>query len=246
MDWINKRFVKLMCLESPTKYNKYKVRCLCDCGKEKRVYYCDLKTGRTKSCGCIRQKMASVRAKKMGDENGGKNRLDIIGYKYNRLIAVKPTKERRGKSIIWEWLCDCGNVVYERIASIKKGNTKSCGCLNKEIRLLNIKKAYMNNKLEKHPNWLGGKSFEPYGIKFNRRFKERIRVRDNHTCQKCSIKQGFGKNELPYKLSIHHIDYDKQNNSLDNLISLCTTCHIKTNFNREYWTGFFNEVVFCG
>lgn len=32
---------------------------------------------------------------------------------------------------------------------------------------------------------------------------------------------------------IHHIDYNKMNNSLDNLMLLCRNCHGKTNFNRE-------------
>ncbi|NQU99405.1 MAG: HNH endonuclease [Parcubacteria group bacterium] len=41
------------------------------------------------------------------------------------------------------------------------------------------------------------------------------------------------------KLSIHHIDYNKQNNNPNNLISLCRKCHVKTNFNRNYWKYYF-------
>ncbi len=33
--------------------------------------------------------------------------------------------------------------------------------------------------------WLGGKSFEPYGVEFNRKLKEQIRERDNYRCQQC-------------------------------------------------------------
>ena len=32
----------------------------------------------------------------------------------------------------------------------------------------------------------------------------------------------------------------RTNNDPQNLISLCTSCHIKTNTNREYWKSYFN------
>lgn len=38
-------------------------KCVCDCGTEKNVRACDLKSGRTKSCGCYMKEMASKRAK---------------------------------------------------------------------------------------------------------------------------------------------------------------------------------------
>ena len=74
-----------------------------------------------------------------------------------------------------------------------------------------------------HWNWQGGKSFEPYSPEFNEELKERIRNRDNYRCQIC----GISENELNYALCIHHIDEDKKNNSLTNLISLCISCHMK-------------------
>ena len=77
------------------------------------------------------------------------------------------------------------------------------------------------NAMEKHPNWQGGKSFEPYGIDFNDALKEKIRKRDNYTCQLCGVKQ----EELGYKLHVHHIDHNKTNNTPSNLISLCLSCH---------------------
>jgi len=38
-------------------------RCVCTCGCEKNIRACDLKSGRTKSCGCYMKEMASQRAK---------------------------------------------------------------------------------------------------------------------------------------------------------------------------------------
>ena len=89
-----------------------------------------------------------------------------------------------------------------------------------------------------HPNWLGGISFEPYGLEFNEDLKEVIRNRDRRKCQIC------GKTELENckKLDCHHIDYNKKNNNPNNLIALCFTCHPKTNHNRDVWIKFFKEL----
>lgn len=90
-------------------------------------------------------------------------------------------------------------------------------------------------KGEKHWNWQGGKSFEPYGLEFNEDLKEVVRNRDRRKCFLCE------KTELESgrKLDCHHIDYDKQNNDPKNLISLCQKCHMKTNYNRKYWINYF-------
>lgn len=83
-----------------------------------------------------------------------------------------------------------------------------------------------------HPAWKGGIAFLPYCPKFNRILKEKVRDRDNRTCQLCSEK------ENGTKLSIHHIHYDKENCHPD-LISLCRKCNTKVNFNREKYEWFF-------
>lgn len=94
-------------------------------------------------------------------------------------------------------------------------------------------------KLDKNPAWKGGKSFEQYGLKFNKEFKEKIRKRDNFRCQQCFR----GQDELRRKLCIHHIDFNKKNNNENNLISLCDNCHSQTNFNRDNWINYFQERV---
>lgn len=87
---------------------------------------------------------------------------------------------------------------------------------------------------DKHPNWKGGISFEPYCYKFNNLLKEKIRSRDGRICQEC------GKTEIENKkkLTVHHIHYDKSNCDPD-LITLCQSCNFKVNYNRDYWEDHF-------
>jgi formylmethanofuran dehydrogenase subunit E len=92
------------------------------------------------------------------------------------------------------------------------------------------KKLSKAHKGSKHWNWQGGKSFEPYSPAFTKELKEAIRQRDNFTCAICGEYPAF---------DVHHIDYDKQNCEPENLITLCKSCHAKTNSNREYWTKYF-------
>lgn len=75
-------------------------------------------------------------------------------------------------------------------------------------------------------------------FKYSRKFYNKrnfILKRDNFTCQECN------KNNKTF--AIHHIDYDKNNNSLNNLITLCVSCHSKTNFNRNDWKPYFNILI---
>jgi hypothetical protein len=88
---------------------------------------------------------------------------------------------------------------------------------------------------ELNSNWQGGISYQQYPIEFNNELKERIRSRDCYRCQLCGISQL----ECLHALNVHHIDYDKLNNTDDNLISLCDDCHGDTNYNRAYWLKLF-------
>ena len=99
---------------------------------------------------------------------------------------------------------------------------------------------YIHKKGSECYNWKGGLSFEPYGIEFNEEKKERVRNKFNRRCFEC----GFSENELGHKLDIHHIDYNKQNNSEDNLIPLCRSCHAKTGFTRGDWINYFHSKLY--
>lgn len=90
---------------------------------------------------------------------------------------------------------------------------------------------------ESAPNWKGGPARGDYPLEFNNELKEFIRERDNHICQLCDKTE----EENGRKLDVHHIDYNKQNVDLENLITLCRRCHVKTNSLRDFWESYFSS-----
>jgi hypoxanthine phosphoribosyltransferase len=113
--------------------------------------------------------------------------------------------------------------------------------LNKEkeeIRRVKIgigNKGKIGSRGEHNGRWMGGISKGKYGWEFNKELKLAVLIRDKHICQIC-------KTSLADKYMIHHIDYDKKNNKLENLVSLCNSCHSKTNKDRHTWIRYFERI----
>jgi hypothetical protein len=96
---------------------------------------------------------------------------------------------------------------------------------------------------EDNPNWQGGIWNNLYSIEFNDNLKEQIRDRDHHECQYCFKIEDQQIKEINKKLSIHHIDYSKNNCKEENLITLCNKCNCLANYNRDYWFAYFSKVM---
>lgn len=111
--------------------------------------------------------------------------------------------------------------------------------LSKEARK-NISEGHMG---EKNHNWQGGKSFEPYTFEWTKTLRLAIRQRDNFTCKKCGITEEEHIKRTGRVLSVNHIDFDKSNCDPKNLNTLCCGCNSVINFNREYWTKVFKQLI---
>ena len=87
-------------------------------------------------------------------------------------------------------------------------------------------KPIKNSNKEYDPNWHD--------------IRKIIYERDNWTCRECNIKCKSKKHpDTKCKIQCHHIDYNERNNNSENLITLCASCHMKTNFNRKDWIKYF-------
>jgi hypothetical protein len=67
-----------------------------------------------------------------GEHGGNMKALDLSGMRFGRLLVIHRV-ENIGKRAAWLCLCDCGANVIVQSTSLTRGNTKSCGCLQKDI-----------------------------------------------------------------------------------------------------------------
>lgn len=112
----------------------------------------------------------------------------------------------------------------------KPSNRKGCR-LSAETRA-KISAAFAG---ERSARWQGGIGRERYALGFTKRLKMDIRERDGFSCMACGKPEG----DRPHV--VHHVDYKKTNHGRNNLVTLCPSCHSKTNLNREEWIIYFTQ-----
>ena len=151
----------------------------------------------------------TLRRKKYCEEN--KDKIKKY-YKENRNIILKQYKELRERKKL-------------------KKNNKCIVCGEPALD------SYCSDECKKIVMKEGGYSIwiakNQYPIEWTEELRKSIRDRDNNRCMRC----GRPREELKHSLSVHHIDADKNNCSLNNLISLCDgikgSCHSLTR-GKEY------------
>ena len=127
IDLTGQRFGRLTVIEraenyvSPKGHEEVQWRCICDCGKESITRGAYLKSGKAKSCGCL---------KVYHD--------DFTGRRFGRLTVIERVENYvtpKGKiKSMWGCHCDCGNVKIVTRSALTSGHVKSCGCLSTEMR----------------------------------------------------------------------------------------------------------------
>ena len=58
--------------------------------------------------------------------------IDETGNTYTRLTVVEKSEQSQDGAM-WICKCECGNEVIVKGANLRRGTSKSCGCLQKEI-----------------------------------------------------------------------------------------------------------------
>lgn len=107
-------------------------RCRCVCGQEKWVRSSSLLSGDTTSCGC--NKSSSISKVKKGRASTIFQN-DLMGKRFGRLtVTEESVRASSGKSKVTKWkcVCDCGAVKWVQRSSLMSGQSRSCGCLQKD------------------------------------------------------------------------------------------------------------------
>lgn len=176
---IGQKFGRLTVVEQKgsNKHRQIVWLCKCDCRNFIETTTHNLRSGNTKSCGCLKKELLSERTSK-----------DLTGKRFGKLVAIKPTEKRRDRSVVWECECDCGNRFYTTAKSLLNGGSTSCGCvgitkmingMKKEcveqtyLSLLNKKKSKSNTSGVKGVYWRKDKNMWVVEIGFQ---KKRIRI----------------------------------------------------------------------
>jgi len=78
----------------------------------------------------------------------GKNRIEMEGKRFGRLLVLSRAKDlTKNRQSKWICVCNCGNRIVTVGTSLRRGDTKSCGCFQTEIsRKLAKKQGKLNIK----------------------------------------------------------------------------------------------------
>lgn len=110
---------------SPKGYHTTQWECQCNCGNIFISSASRIKSGETKSCGCLQKEIAHLMTFK-----------DLTGQKFGKLTVLYRTDDyiaTDGKHrMMWRCICDCGNECDVLGGSLTFGATRSCGCLQRE------------------------------------------------------------------------------------------------------------------
>lgn len=132
---IGEKFGKLTVLSYDHKNSNNQLYwlCQCDCGNQKIIRGGALKNGNTKSCGCAKLNAYTKRRDLQGKFIGYGE--DLAGQRFGYLTVSRPDTERpmSGCGKYWLCQCDCGTLKSVAKNDLKRGHTKSCGCMRHEL-----------------------------------------------------------------------------------------------------------------
>ena len=110
-----------------------KWRCRCECGNEILVQTDNLKSGNTKSCGCLQKDRASEASL-----------ISLIGNRYGKLVVLERVENNRFGHVCYRCKCDCGGEAIVDAGNLRQGITNSCGCIKSKGEMI------INNWLQEH------------------------------------------------------------------------------------------------
>ena len=120
-----------------------------------------------------------------------------MGYGKYCSRACYDRRKLKGKIVSCE---QCGEKFYATLKQLTRSKSKRYFCK---------KSCYLSYQVfDQHPNWKNGKSAY---LRLMR--KNRVQI-----CMRCKIKN-------TRVLIVHHIDQNRQNNVISNLVWLCRNCH---------------------
>lgn len=160
-------------------------------------------------------------------ERGVKERIPIIfesGERLGRLTVIgKHDVRSKDGHILWSCHCDCGNMVLVIASDLRRGNTRSCGCLHRDIITLEPGRAAFNSLYYDY-----NKNATERGYSFELT-PEEAEIFFQGNCSYCGVVPSQVKRHKSFTSEYIYNGIDRVDNSLgytlDNCVSCCEQCN---------------------
>ena len=164
------------------------------------------------------------------------NELDETGKRYGRLVVLEYAGSNKSGNATWLCRCDCGKTTIISSHNLKSGNSKSCGCLWKDVVCLPEGEAAFNQLYNRIKQDIRGYEFDLT--------KEQVRQLVLQPCHYCGSpplqKQKIG--QYGYNGGLLYNGIDRINSSLGyvhgNVVSCCKHCNWAKNSNGRRKAAF--------
>jgi hypothetical protein len=130
------------------------------------------------------------------------------GNKYGRLSVVNVAGKSKFGEYLWNCICECGNPCIVNGKYLRNGDTKSCGCIQKELAAEKCKRN--NYSLNNHPKWKGGKKKHKGGYIL-------VRKDSGYVLEHILVMEQMLGRVPPRGSVVHHCNGDKMDNRPYNL-----------------------------
>ena len=120
LDLVGQKFGRLeviKCLGKIRNTNRIYWLCQCVCGNITEASVSSLKSGKVKSCGCLKRDYTLSKT------------YDLAGQKYNMWTVSHRVDDGKRDASYWLCQCDCGTQRVVQGRSLISGASKSCGCI---------------------------------------------------------------------------------------------------------------------
>lgn len=152
------------------------------------------------------------------------------GDRFGRLVVIrkdgvhkKPCGTTQSKYLCQ---CDCGNQITVLGANLRNGNTKSCGCLSKEVKL--TKRLQNNRGVINHIILQYKRHAKDRGLSWELNY-EQVEKLINAPCYYCGMERSNHKVTKNCKDGYDHNGIDRIDSSMgytsDNVVSCCKICN---------------------
>ena len=156
--------------------------------------------------------------------------IDLIDKEFGRLFVLGRAENDAWGAAYWICACECGNQIITHGNSLRRGRTKSCGCLHKDIISLPDGEAAFNKLYY---------SYKHRAEKRGRKWaltKEDVRLLSQQHCFYCGMRPKQVMSDTSIRTNYIYNGIDRIDNEKGYLISNVVSCCAQCNMAKYHYT----------